>query len=279
MPFKTILAIIQTNDDVERVLDCAIGLAGDFDSHVIGLHSEALPMPYTSAVGFPDTEFLQITVEANKERADRLQSVFNTRMQETGIPFEWRSLESFSGDSAISGVSSARSADLVLVAQANPEGESGVAIDVDALLFDAGRPVLITPHAGPTLHTFRKVLIAWNGSKEAARATFDALPFIENAERTEILVIDPPDSYEEDSATAGTEIAAALTRHGAKVSVVTEKTDGSSVEEVIKSRIAETDADLLVLGAYTHSWFRQFLFGGTTRSVLQSMPIATLLSR
>ncbi|TIT05749.1 MAG: universal stress protein, partial [Mesorhizobium sp.] len=112
----------------------------------------------------------------NRERADKLEALFLRRIEESGLSFEWRSLESFSGDSALTGISTVRAADLIIAAQRDTGGDPGA--DVDTLVYDAGRPVLVVPHEGPLLTTFKRVLLAWNGSKEAARAAFDALPFI-----------------------------------------------------------------------------------------------------
>ncbi|ESX98503.1 universal stress protein [Mesorhizobium sp. LNJC405B00] len=277
MRFKTIVAILQNEQDAERVLDCAIPLADRFESHLIGIHAEALPVPYTSATGFPDTEFLQVSADMNRERAEKLQALFVRQIENSGLSFEWRSLESFSGDSALTGISSVRAADLIIAAQRETGGDTSA--DVDTLVYDAGRPVLVVPHEGPLVTTFKHVLLAWNGSKEAARAAFDALPFIIEAEKTDILVIDPPDTLDDNPEAAGAEIAAALSRHGATVSVSVQKSGNASVDDVIQTRIAETGADLLVLGAYSHSWLRQLLFGGVTRTVLRSVPVAAFLSR
>lgn len=277
MRFKTIVAILQNEQDAERVLDCAIPLADRFESHLIGIHAEALPVPYTSATGFPDTEFLQVSADMNRERAEKLQALFLGRIEKTGLSFEWRSLESFSGDSALTGISSVRAADLIIAAQRETGGDPSA--DVDTLVYDAGRPVLVVPHEGPLVTTFKHVLLAWNGSKEAARAAFDALPFIIEAEKTDILVIDPPDTLDDNPEAAGAEIAAALSRHGATVSVSVQTSGNASVDDVIQTRIAETGADLLVLGAYSHSWLRQLLFGGVTRTVLRTVPVAAFLSR
>ncbi|UCI33751.1 universal stress protein [Mesorhizobium sp. B4-1-4] len=277
MRFKTMVAILQNEQDAERVLDCAIPLASRFESHLIGIHAEALPVPYTSATGFPDTEFLQVSADMNRERANKLQAVFLRRIEDSGLSFEWRSLESFSGDSALTGISSVRAADLIIAAQRETGGDPSA--DVDTLVYDAGRPVLVVPHAGPLVTTFKRVLLAWNGSKEAARAAFDALPFIIEAEKTDILVIDPPDTLDESSEAAGAEIASALSRHGATVSVSVLKSGGTSVDDMIQNRVAESGADLLVLGAYSHSWLRQLLFGGVTRTVLRTAQVAAFLSR
>lgn len=277
MRFKTIVAILQNEQDGERVLDCAIPLASKFQSHLIGIHAEALPVPYTSATGFPDTEFLQVSADMSRERADKLQALFLKRIEDSGLSFEWRSLESFSGDSALTGISNVRTADLVIAAQRESGGDASA--DVDTLVYDAGRPVLVVPHSGPLVTSFKHVLLAWNGSKEAARAAFDALPFIIEAEKTDIVVIDPPDTLDENPEAAGAEIAAALSRHGATVSVSVLQSGGTSVDDVLQTRIAETGADLLVLGAYSHSWLRQLLFGGVTRTVLRSVQVAAFLSR
>lgn len=278
MRFKTIVAILQSEKDIERVLAVAIPLAKRFESHLIGIHAESLPIPYTSATGFPDTEFLQVSSQMNKERADKLHAEFLKTIESSGLSFAWRSLESFSGDSALSGISTVRAADLIIAAQ-RETGGGGDKADIDTLVYDAGRPVLVVPHSGALISSFKHVLLAWNGTKEAARAAFDALPFMIEAEKTEILVIDPPDTLEEGADTAGIEIAAALARHGASVSVSAQQSEGSPIEDVIQNRLVETGADLLVLGAYSHSWLRRLLFGGVTHSMLQSGQVAVFLSR
>ncbi len=276
MRFKTIVAILQNEREASRVLDCALPLAKRFGSHLIGVHAEAMPVPYTSATGFPDTEFLQVSAELNKERATKLQAVFMQQVDGSGVPSEWRSLETFSGDSAISALSSVRAADLVVAGQGDEGGDSGA--DIGALVYDSGRPVLVVPHSGPMVTSFKRIVVAWNGSREASRAVFDALPFIVEAEQTEILVIDPPDTVEGEPG-PGSEIAASLSRHGAKVAVATVKSEGSSMEDVIQDRLAEAGADMLVLGAYSHSWLRRLIFGGVTNSVLRAGAVAAFLSR
>lgn len=279
MPFKTIVAIIQSERDAARVLDVAIPFADRHKSHLIGVHAEALAMPYTTAVGFPDTEFIQANADLCKERAEKVQKAFLARIETAGISFEWRSFESFSGDSALSGVESARCADIVIVAQAAPDARDSIAADIDSLIYEAGRPVLVVPHSAPLISTFRRILVAWNGSREAARAAFDALPFILEADATEILVIDPIETAAQSADAAGAEIASAFARHGAKVSVSVEASRGHTVDAVIHNKMVETGADLLVMGAYSHSWIREFLFGGVTRNVLQAGDTAILLSR
>ncbi len=277
MSFKTIAAILQGEQEFQRVLDCAIPLASRLEAHLVGIHAEVLPVPYTAAAGFPDTDFIQVSTELNKEATLKLRGTFHERVEDAGLSFEWRTLESFSGDGTLAGLPNVRAADLIVAAQRDVESDDGT--DVESLVYDAGRPVLMVPHSGPILSSFRRVLLAWNGSREAARATFDALPLLIEADQTDILIIDPPESSDDTPDAAGSRIAASLGRHGVSVGVSVRNSQGQSVETLIQERLAASGADLLVLGAYSHSWLRELLFGGVTRSILRSAPVTVFLSR
>jgi nucleotide-binding universal stress UspA family protein len=279
MTFKTIVAVIQGEKDEDRLLDCVLPLANHFKSHVIGVHAEPMPVAYTTPMGFPDAEFIHISSERNEKRAAELGQRYSARCLAEGISGEWRSLESFSGDSALSSLASARCADLIVAVQSNPDGDSISSANLEGLLFEAGRPVLFVPYAASVTGTFRKVLIAWNGSREAARAVFDALPFIMDADEVEVLVVDAEDDEEQDATVAAADIAASLGRHGVHVTVVNEKSAGLSIGTVIENHAAEAKPDMIVMGAYSHSWLREFLFGGVTRTLLHSMPVPTFMSR
>lgn len=279
MSYKTILAVLQNTSDTQRVLDCAVSLASRFSAHLIGFHAESTPLPYVTPMGFPDTEFITISEKVGEKRSAEIRALFETRMAAEGVSSNFRSVHNMSGDSAVSALSIARTCDLIIIQQADPTQEAGGAADIEALLFESGRPVLLVPYGMPVDYTFRKVLVAWNGSQQASRAIFDALPFIRGAQETEILSLDGADSDQQDAAVAGSDIAAALARHGAKVSFAASATAGVGAGAAIENRIVETRADLLVMGAYSQPWLKQFLFGGATRTLLQSMPVATLMSR
>jgi nucleotide-binding universal stress UspA family protein len=271
--YKTIVAIIQTPRDNERLLQAIVPLAARLGSHVVGIHAEALPMPIESGMGMPDVEFVATAAEANRSRAAALEAHFSARLADAAISSEWRAVESFSGDSAVAARAAARTADLIVASEAAPdEAAHG---DTDALLYDTGRPLLLVPVAGMKEGPFAKVLVAWNGTREAARASFDALAFIVEAEETTVVTVD-----------AGTELvnsagqlAAAFSRHGANASVIELAAKGRPVADVIAAQVQMSAADLLVMGAYGHSRLREFLFGGVTRSLLEAMPVATFMSR
>jgi nucleotide-binding universal stress UspA family protein len=277
---KTILAVLRGREDAERVLDRVIPLAATFSSHVIGFHCEALPAAYSTPVGFPSTDFFEADMAAAEERTAEVKAIFDDRLAKSGMAGEWRATETFAGDSAASALSSAYAADVVIAGQVDPDTVRADIVDLDRLLFDSGRPVILVPYAAPKPRpTISRIIVGWDGSREAARATFDALPLILRADNTEILTVDPRDTSEQSGPLAGAEIAAALSRHGAKVTVESQRSGGLQAGAVIENRLADTQADLLVIGAYSHSRLSQRLFGGVTRTLLSSMPTMTLLSR
>lgn len=279
MSYKTILAVLQGKADTGRVLDCAVPLAARFSAHLIGFHAEASAMPYVTPMGFPDTEFIVANEEANQQRSAEIKALFEARVAREGVSHGWHATRNISGDSAVSALSVARASDLIVVQQSDPDADSAVVGDVETLLFESGRPVLVVPYAVSVNCAFRKVLVAWNGSQQAARATFDALPFIRGAQETEVLSLDAADNAEQNAAVAGADIAAALARHGAKVIFSSGFSAGIGAGEAIENRIVDTEAELLVMGAYSQSRLKEFFFGGATRTLLQSMPVATLMSR
>lgn len=276
---KTILSVLRDADDAKRVLARTIPLAKQFESHVIGFHCEPLPGAYSTPVGFPSTDMFQAERSAAGERIAEIKSIFEDSVAKTDLSAEWRAMETFSGDAAFSALSSAFCSDLVIAGQVDPDVSRTHATDLETLLFDSGRPVIFVPYASRKPKQLSRIIIGWDGSREAARATFDALPLILAAGETEVFTVDPRDNESQDAPVAGAEIAAALARHGAKVSVVSQPSGEIDTGSVIENRVADTQADLLVIGAYGHSRLRERLFGGVTRTLLSSMTTMTLMSR
>lgn len=276
---KTILAVLRGPDDAKRVLERAIPLAQQFSSHLIGFHCEALPGAYSTPVGFPSTDLYVTDMAAAAERTAEIKELFDKKVSDAGLSAEWRSTETFSGDAGLSALSSAYASDLVIAGQVDPDVARADVADLETLLFDSGRPVIFVPYASLKPRPISRIVVGWDGSREAARATFDALPLILAADETEVLTIDPRDNENQDAPMAGAEIAAALSRHGAKITVETQPSGGIDAGAAIENRLSDTQADLLVIGAFSHSRLRERLFGGVTRTLLTSMPVMTLMSR
>jgi nucleotide-binding universal stress UspA family protein len=137
--------------------------------------------------------------------------------------------------------------------------------------------VLFVPYAGrfPKLGT--RVLVAWNASREAARAVRDALPLLKRARRVDVVAFDPQRSADHGEQPAS-DIALYLARHGVRASAAQQRGTGIEIGAQILSRAADMEADLIVMGAYGRSRFRERVLGGATRTLLESMTVPVLMS-
>ncbi|MBX4913656.1 universal stress protein [Rhizobium bangladeshense] len=280
MSYKTILAILDTADNSAAVADFAFAIAAECGAHVIGLHAEIISaVPLVAPMEIPDPVAVQALQDMAHGETVAIERIFQAKAQASGASSEWRSFATSTGYGSAPLIESARSADLLIASQADPAKPSDSHVDVDNFVFETGRPVLMIPYVIRQPKPIKRVLIAWNGSKEAARATFDALPILKAAEEVEIFSVDPAETALQSPLTSGAEIAATLARHGVETTLATGHSVDRNASHVIENRLSDSSIDLLVMGAYTHSWLWQTIFGGTTKSLLQSMTALTLLSR
>ena len=177
-----------------------------------------------------------------------------------------------------------RCADLIVAGQDDPKDPDSYLGDFfpENLVLSCGRPVLLVPNAGNERSTGGRVLVAWDGSREATRAVHDALPFLRAAASTTILTVNGMHAGRDDDERIrlpGADIATVLARHGVQVEVAdTETGAGGSVGEVLLSQVADGGVDLLVMGAYGHARWRELMMGGATRTILKSMTVPVLMS-
>jgi nucleotide-binding universal stress UspA family protein len=280
MGYRTLLAILDTPKTTRQVTDFAVALANQFQAHVVGAHAEAVAMvPLVAPMEIPDPATVQALQDMAHRETEEVEKLFREAARREGLSHEWRSFVTSSGFNSAALIDSARSSDLVIAAQ----GESGILSEtrseLESFLFESGRPVLLIPHILTTPQPIRRVLIAWNGSREAARATFDALPFLKTADEVEIFTVDAAENAVQSAEMAGVEIAAALARHGIKVTVNSQQKSGLAPAMAIENRLSDGSIDLLVMGAYGNKRWWEMLFGGVTRTLLDSMTALTLLSR
>jgi nucleotide-binding universal stress UspA family protein len=174
----------------------------------------------------------------------------------------------------------ARYADLTILGQLDPDrGETEwIRPRPERVGLAAGRPVLVIPYAGHFENLGRRVVIAWNATREAARAVADAMPLLASAELVTVLTIDPREGPDAHGEVPGADIAAHLALHGVTAQIERTVSGGLPVGEVLLSRIADLGADLLVMGLYGHSRARELLLGGATRTLLRSMTLPVLMS-
>ncbi len=274
MAFKTIVVHV----DVDANRDERLRLAEEFvrrhDGHLIGLHPcepPYLPPSLGELAGPVEADMVETQRQAARARADELKSLFEAHFRAASCSVEWRSEE---GEPSAVLAKHGRYADLLLV----PQGEEGAIFPdaslVERVILDGGCPALVVPRSGRFEASGTTVLVAWNDSRESARAVRAALPMLVDAHKVILLQVDPPDGSDAQVM----DKAAVLARHGVKVDAHHTISAGVPIGEVILSSVADFAADCLVMGAYGHTRLREWVLGGATRSVLESMTVPTLLS-
>ena len=280
MGYKTIVAILDSEHNAGPISDFAAALGRQFSAHVVGLHAETLAtIPLIAPMEIPDPTAVEALQKAAQADSTCIEGIFRNRMEPEGLSYEFRRYVSSSGYGSDSVLECARASDLILAYQTDERAGSDNSANLETLLFESGRPLLLVPHVMMEAQPIRRALIAWNGSKEATRAAFDALPFLKAVESVEIFSVDPPGMPRQAPDFAGTDLAAALSRHGIHVNLRTEENSQIPTAAAIENRLTEEGVDLLVMGGYGNSRWWEMLFGGVTRSVLESMTAVTLLSR
>jgi nucleotide-binding universal stress UspA family protein len=192
---------------------------------------------------------------------------------EYGCPF--LSLLDDAADAATAFGKIARSYDLAVVAQ--PEQRQGLVetLMIEAALFDSGRPVLVVPYIHTDGIRLDRIVVCWDEGRNAARAVGDALPLLIRGKCVDVVTVE---QKEQSDGLRGARIVDHLGWHGLNVSLQPIVAPDSEVANVILSYAADHGVDLIVMGAYGHSRFREFVLGGATRGMLTSMTVPVLMS-
>lgn len=272
--FKTLLVPVDPRPRSLRSLEIAGKIADQWDSHVIGLYVKP-PMYLPAGIEAGAETLAELQQKTLAELVAEARARFDAGVKAAGIArSEFRADE---GDIAEVVALHARYADLVIVNQTDPESDVRTNF-ADAVLMWVGRPVLVVPYTGQFKTLGERVLVAWNASREAARAVTDALPFLQRAQQVVVLSIAGKRAASEFGGTPGADVAVYLARHGVKTEVApTVAVDLNAGEEIL-SRAFDYGADLIVMGAYGHSRAREIVLGGATRTVLKSMTVPVLMS-
>jgi nucleotide-binding universal stress UspA family protein len=280
MPIKTILAVLNSPDTADGVIETGVALSQKYGAHLIAVYAEAPEQVFVYApMEIPDPGAIMALQQAADERAKAIETKFTAIVEREGISHEWRKFRGLGGYSSSGVIDSARSVDMVLCAQFDENTPSAQRADIEDLIFECGRPVVVVPYITTSAKPIERIVIAWNGSREAARAAFDAMPFLLDAKEIEVVSVDAKSSQSQTADFAGSELGVTLARHGIKVTVNNVESGGKPVGAVIENRASDFAADMLVMGAYTHSRIRERIFGGATSTLLGSMTTLTLMSR
>lgn len=277
MSYKTILVHCDASPKASHRLGVAVELAQRHGAHLVGAFvQEPFNSPAFIEGGIAmDTLFAAYDKAASADR-EAAAAAFDKAVKGTHLSTEWRKTDGYiEEDLAVQ----ARYADLVVLGQADPESQIPTPADVpESVVLSSGRPVLVVPHIGAPAQIGKTVMLCWNASRESARAAADALPLLKAAQKVIVLVIDPHPSSDGHGAEPGADVATWLARHGVKVTVQRDVAADTQVGDVILSRAADFDADLLVMGLYGHSRVREMILGGASRTMLASMTVPVFIA-
>lgn len=277
MPPKDIVAFVEEEAGRTNRFAFAAMLAKKWNAHLIATFvAERIELePSNSfAVGPALEHMFQDYRARNRAEEARARRKFEEIADKCQISSEWRYSEDEVGEPLML---HARHASLAIVGPPSIRREAMTTLGLsEDVIFASGRPSLLVPIDWPAHRIGKRIVVGWNGSREATRAIGDALPFLAEADQVHLLVI----AEDKANALLGADPGADITRHLARygVPVVLERHIGDA-GEVLLQRARELDAEMLVMGAYGHSKISEFIFGGATRAVLRRAELPVLLSR
>jgi len=285
MGFRDILVTLDAAPAARVRIELAAALAARDNAHLIGLHTAPLgPVPRERERGYFEYFDRSLLDPLYREFEDKVRAeaetvrfAFEEIASRQGLSFEWRDTPGYPSQSA---ALHGRYVDLIVLGQLDPDDASAPLfrpIPEEAMLA-AGRPVLVVPYAGNWGEISRRAIVAWDASREAARAVNDAMPLLMAAESVVVLVLDPAAGPAGHGEAPGADIALHLARHGVKTTVEAGVSGGIGIGNALLSRASDLEADLLVMGGYGHSRARELLLGGATRTVLESMTLPVLMA-
>ena len=274
MSYSAILVHVEVDPKAESRLHLAADIANQFGAALIGVGAEIFEPPTSAAaMGYVDGETLVAEAKAVEDDLALAETRFTAAAEEVRGGAEWRVGVGLPSELV---ACEARCADLIVCAPRHGE-PLGFHTQADAgdVLMQSGRPVLVAP-AGLARLDASSVVVAWKDTREARRATVDALPFLKRARQ--VLVAEVCEECDEVDAQARVaDVAAYLARHGIRASTAVRQPVRGSVAEALFEIAEMQDAGLIVAGGYGHARLREWIFGGVTRELLARSKRAVLL--
>ncbi len=288
MAIRKILLPLTGTAAGEAALATALMIARRWNAHVTALHvrvdsRDVAPLAGEGLSGAMIEEMMSATEKESSDRAHAVRSMFErfvTRHQvvvqeaHPGLDHATASFAAVTGREEDIVAQQARLADLTVV----PHPDSGEDVSssdaLHAVLFDLGRPVLISPRTAPD-RIGTRVCLAWNGTAESSSSVVAAMPWMQRAEAVAIMFAD---GYQRRGPGAP-DLAAYLALHRVTAEIVTFRSVGGSVGGGLLAAAADFGCDLLSMGAYSHSRLRQLILGGVTRHVLENATLPVMMNR
>lgn len=288
MAIRKLLLPLTGTRDGEAALATALIVARAWNAHVLALHvrvdsRDVAPLAGEGLSGAMIEEMMEATEAESGARAKAVRAMFESFVASHAIrlgepaPGEHVPTASFA---TITGreedlvAQQARLADLTVVPHLETSEDVSSSDALHAVLFDSGRPVLIAPR-NPPATVGSRICLAWNGTAESASAVLVALPWMKRAGAVRILAAD---EYQRRGPGAA-DLAEYLALHGIGAEIAAFRPVDREVGAGLLRAAQEFGADLLAMGAYSHSRLRQLILGGVTRHVLEHAGLPILMNR
>ncbi len=280
MSYKTLLVFLDSSEDSPARFDAACSLAAHHDAHLSALAMTQRVMPViASGIGAATAVMDVGQLQEAREKAHALaldaDQRLTARSQLGDVRWISQELAVLREVAAVHG----RHSDLIIVGPSSNDTNTYLReAAFEGALFSSGRPVLLLPSNWKGSPMMDNILVAWDASREAARALSDATPLIKRAKSVMVVVVDPDPGRQDFGDSPGDDIATVLARHCSNVELAKIPSSGRSVAQALQAKAADTAADLIVMGGYGHSRLRESLFGGVTREMVESTPVPVLIS-
>jgi nucleotide-binding universal stress UspA family protein len=280
MAYKTLLTVATNVDRVSSAITAAAQLCATHDAHldVLALGVDRTQVGY-SYVG-TGAVILQAALDRAEEEARDVEKAVRAAVGEQFPGLRWSVEAAVTQMGAMTELVAQRARFSDLVVLPRPYG-TGIGSEaeavVEAALFEGRAPVLIVPDKGLGTATPRQIVIAWNQSSEAMAAIRKSLPMLKQADLVNIAVIDPPTHGSERSDPGGM-LCQMLVRHGVKAEVSVLARTMPRISDVLLRHVRDISADMLVMGAYGHSRFREAILGGATRNMLEMAEVPVFMA-
>lgn len=273
---KDIVLNLEHSNSRDVVRDYAISIAERFEAHLVGL-AFAGGIPKYMLPDFPADVLAQILTESERA-AKAAVTRFAAATKRSDINAEHHLITQCEFGPAQTFSAFARRFDLSVLMQSGDGDDMNNDVVIETALFGSGRPVIVVPYIQKNGLDLDRVICCWDGSRAAARALNDSLPFLEKAGAVELLIVNTDRDKAAEVEFHGFEVGNHLARHDVNVEITTLSLGGSDVTNVILSHAADCSAGMIVMGGYGHSRAREFVLGGVTRGMLSSMSVPMFMS-
>jgi nucleotide-binding universal stress UspA family protein len=256
--------------------DYAVSVADTFGAHVVGIAFVFDPIVPISGTGYIPAEVIDTQLADNQSAAKAAIDRFAASASRAGVSAEPLTLSASAAGAGDQFGRLARRFDLAIVGQVEPETSAVEELIAESTLFQSGRPMIVVPYIQKAPLKLDRVMVCWDGGRQAARAIADAMPILEKAGKVEIVIVANERGKEDEI--EGADMGQHLARHGLKVDVKRISSGNIDVADALLSHVADSGTDFIVMGGYGHSRLREFVLGGVTHSILRSMTAPVLLS-